>query len=164
MSAATEKPSDISSENMKQGGEQEKQSKAIVMRYWPAKSLPFKYHNFIKSKWMRSFRFGNDYIKLSDADSYFAAYSRYIEALLGRLDVCARVAVLDDDIDVALGFSIIQNASALHYVYVHKDARKMGVGRALIPHKISTITHLTKTGLKLWPTKLPKAIFNPFYY
>lgn len=123
--------------------------------------IPETYINFIISKWMRSYRYNNDYIKLIDSDSYFLAYRRYLLSLLINKKVTARIAVLSDDFDVALGFSVICG-NTLHYVYVHKDYRRIGIGRNLVPIKVDSFTHLTKMGIKLWPTKMPDALFNPF--
>lgn len=141
-------------------GHQEVNPTYSVIKYY-GQELPKEYLNFVRSKWMRSYRFGNDYIKLSDSDTYFAAYSNYISNLLLRPDMVIRMAVLSDDFDVALGFSAIDE-DVLHYVHVHKDLRKQGIAKTLIPTPIKSFTHLTRTGLKLWATKMPEAIFNPF--
>ncbi len=123
--------------------------------------FPDCYLNFILSKWMRSYRYNNDYIKLIDSDSYYSTYRAYLGAILFNSKNTIRLAVLPDDLDVALGFSVC-HGNVLHYVYVHKDYRRNGIGKRLVPIEVSSFTHLTKTGIKLWGTKLPKAIFNPF--
>ncbi len=110
---------------------------------------------------MRSFRYGNDYMKLADSDSYYRSYEIYLTLLLYKPEAVVRLAVLTDDPDVALGFSVVRGP-ILDYVHVHKDFRKQGIGKKLVPNDIETITHLTKTGMKLWSTKLPKATFDPF--
>ena len=122
---------------------------------------PEDFKNFIRSRWMRSYRFGNDYIKLADSDSYFAKYTYYLTILLSHPEMHLRIAALTESPDVALGFSVCRG-NILDYVHVQKDFRKQGIGMKLIPNGINTFTHLTRTGIKLWSTKLPNAKFNPF--
>jgi hypothetical protein len=119
------------------------------------------YQSYIIAKWLRSYRFGNDYIKLIDQDAYFYAYATYIDRILSLPNVLIRIAVLTEDTDVALGFSV-SRANVLDYLWVQKDQRDQGIGTNLIPKGIDTFTHLTKAGLRFWPRKLSHAKFNPF--
>lgn len=128
---------------------------------FPGRSLPQGYQNMVYSKWMRSLKYGNEYFKLAHSDSYFTAYRRYLESILNRADTVVRLAVLSDDRDVALGWSVIEG-DTLHYVHVQHEQRNRGVGRSLVPKGINVITHLTKCGLRIWPKALPHAIFDPF--
>jgi GNAT superfamily N-acetyltransferase len=142
------------------GNQKEAVSTYSVMPYRGVQ-LPYRYHHFVYSRWLRSYRYGNDFIKLIDSDAYFAAYRRYILALLSSKNSVIRIAVLTDDIDVALGFSAVRG-KILDYVHVGKDYRRQGIAKHLVPEGIETITHLTKVGLRLWPTKLGKVKFDPF--
>ncbi len=72
-----------------------------------------------------------------------------------------KLAVLTDDRDVVLGFSV-SRGKVLDYVHVQKDLRKQGIGTALIPLGIDTITHLTKSALPIWGSKYGSWKFNPF--
>ncbi len=128
---------------------------------FPASKLPDAYQNFVRSKWKRTLRHGNDYFKLSDSDAFFSNYERFINFLFARPNSVIRLAVLTEDPDVILGFSLIER-DALHYVYVQHEQRNRGIGRSLVPVKINVITHLTKAGMSIWQNKLPDAIFNPF--
>lgn len=123
--------------------------------------FPEWYRNMIYARWMRSLRFHNDYFKLIDSDSYYATYQRYIEGILKQKDTQLRMAVLTEDHDVALGFSVYRG-NKLDYVHVQKDMLRLGVGTKLIPTGIDTITHLTKTGIDIWKRKYPHWKFNPF--
>lgn len=125
------------------------------------KDIPANYNNLIYSKWLRSLRFGNDYFKLIDSDSYFKVYDKYIESILHRPDTIVRFAVVTNEKDTVLGFSVTEK-DTLHYVYVHKYNRKQGIGTSLVPKIVNNITHLTKTGMSIWTSKLPHAKFNPF--
>jgi hypothetical protein len=139
----------------------EKIDSYTILRY-AGPMLPHGYKNLILSKWMKSYRYGNDYIKLTNPDSYFAAYSKYISLLLSQSQTLVRLAVLSDDNDVTLGFSVSRNRT-LDYIHVHKDFRRQGIGRMLWPSYVDSFTHLTKIGLKLWSTKCPGVIFDPFF-
>jgi GNAT superfamily N-acetyltransferase len=128
---------------------------------FPAPKLPAQYLNMILSQWMHSLRYGNDYFKLAESRSYYWAYQRFIEMLLKKPDAIVRLAVLSDDHDVVLGWSLAQEEK-LHYVWVQREQRNKGIATALIPKPISRITHITKAGMGLWNKRLPKAVFNPF--
>lgn len=131
-----------------------------VIRYL-AVGLPPQYRNLILSKWKRSLRYGNDYFKLSEPESFYSAYDLYISRLMGLPQTVVRLAVLAEDSDVVLGFSVSRGA-VLDYVHVHQYVRRRGIGRSLVPHDIQEITHLTKTGLAIWGNKFPEWTFNPF--
>lgn len=123
--------------------------------------IPKEYNNLVYSKWLRTLRSGNDYFKLIDSKSYYEVYHKYIGHVLAKPMTVVRFAVLSEDEDVVLGFSVSQE-HILHYVYTHKDNRRQGIAKELIPFEVKTITHLTKTGLILWNSKIPEAKFNPF--
>lgn len=133
---------------MEAGGVREQESSYSIIAY-PAANLPLSYKNYVLAKWKRTLRDGNDYFKLIDPDRYFAAYNRYTELLLNRPNSTIRVAVLSDDPDVALGWSLIEG-DTLHYVFVQKEQRNRGIGKSLVPVDIKWITHLTHTGARIW--------------
>ncbi len=128
---------------------------------YPGPDLPAQYKNMVFSKWLRSLRFGNDYFKIIDSDAYFSSYHVYIAALLLKPDAVVRLAVLSDDYDVVLGFSVARG-TVLDYVHVQRDYRRQGIGSSLIPDGTTIVTHLTKNGMSLWTSYLPTAKFNPF--
>lgn len=128
---------------------------------YPGNALPPQYKNMIFSKWMRSLRYGNDYFKLVSSDQYYWAYQRYIEMLLNKVDAVIRLAVLTDEPDTVLGWSLIRGEK-LDYVWVDAMQRNKGIATSLVPTKINIITHYTKSGASIWNKKLSHAIFNPF--
>ncbi len=132
-----------------------------LVKLYSGHIVPSNYIAFVLNKWLKSFRFGNDYIKLTDSDSYYHAYQKYIARILETPGTYVRLAVLSDDNDVALGFSVT-TGPVLHYVYVGKDYRMQGIGKRLVPIEIIEFTHLTKQGLRLWAVKAPMAKFKPF--
>lgn len=125
------------------------------------KDLPIIYHNLILSKWLRTFRHGNDFIRLIDSNTYYSVYKIYINRILNQLQTSICIAALSDDPDVVLGFSV-SRPHILDYVYVHKDMRRLGIGSKLIPTGINCFTHLTKTWLTIWNDKYKALNFNPF--
>jgi hypothetical protein len=126
-----------------------------------AQKLPKDYLGLIYAKWLRSLRYGNDLFRLIDAEGYYRSYHRVISGLLERPDTMVRLAVLTDDPDVVLGFSVSRNET-LDYVYVNKDYRRMKIGTQLVPSQTKVITHVTKTGLTIWGSKYREWKFNPF--
>lgn len=120
----------------------------VVVSY-AATNLPEAYRSLVYAKWLYSLRYGNDYFKLSKADSYYAAYNAYITSILAKPETVVRLALLADDRDVCLGFAVYRG-NILDYVHVHRDNRRVGIARALVPPSIDTVTHLTKTGLSIF--------------
>lgn len=128
---------------------------------FPAAKLPEQYVPMIFSKWLRSLRHGNPLFKKIKSDEYYKYYHAYLENLLGKPDSLVRLAVLSDDHDVVLGFAVSRE-DVLDYMHVHLDYRKIGVGNKLLPEGITTFTHITFTGMKIWQAKYPSWNFNPF--
>ncbi len=138
----------------------EQESTYSVVLY-PASKLPEQYLNLVRSQWMRNQKHGNEYFKLADPDSFYGAYQQVIHRFMNRPNAVIRLAVLSDDKDVVLGWSLIE-VDVLHYVFVKHEHRNQGIGKSLVPVPIHTITHLTKAGLSAWSSKLKAAKFNPF--
>lgn len=128
---------------------------------FPGKDLPTEYKGLVFSKWLRSLRYGNQLFKLMDSISYFQSYHHYIENLLQKPDSKISLAVLSEDKDVVLGFSV-HRGRILDYIHVHQDQREHGIGNKLLPKDIREITHITKLGTLLWKKKHPDWKFNPF--
>lgn len=128
---------------------------------YPAKDLPEAYTALIFSRWLRSFRNGNPFIKKADPGGYYKHYHAYIENLLSKPDSVVRLAVLSDDHDVALGFSVVRE-DVLDYVHVQVNHRRQGIAKKLVPPGITTISHTTQLALGIWQEKYKEIKFNPF--
>lgn len=147
---------------------------------FPGRSLfdplrPFIYDQYkplIFSKWLRSLRFGNELFHKIDSKEYYKNYHAFIELLLSKPDSLVKLAVLSDDHDVVLGFSVSRE-DVLDYVHVHKDQRRLGIGTALIPAGTTVFTHITLNAIKIlgaqpvtenreFQFKNFKLRFNPF--
>lgn len=123
-------------------------------------NIPAVYRALVFSKFLRSLRYGNAYFNLIEQSAYFSIYHAVIELLLTRPELEARFAVLGDDSDVVLGWALVEGRK-LHYVYVNRENRRIGIGKTLVGGGIQTVTHLTELGLSIWH-KLGKTVFNPF--
>lgn len=130
---------------------------------YPASELPKQYHALILSKWLRSFRFGNPQVKKTSSDEYYREWQRHIERLAMMPESVVRLAVLTDDSDVVLGFSVCRG-DILDYVHVHGDYRRTGIGRKLVPPNIKQFTHYTNIAGLIWQgnKKYQHLKFNPF--
>lgn len=127
-----------------------------------ARDLPKDYVPMIYSRWLRSFRAGNDYFKLiNPSKNYYDRYHAYVTNILARPEAVVRLAVLSDDKDVALGFAV-SRGTVLDYIFVDKDQRRQGIATALLPKHIDTITCLTRTAMSIWGTKYRNWAFDPF--
>ncbi len=131
-----------------------------VIRY-AYRDLPESYKPMIFSKWLRSLRYGNDYFKLINQEAYFKAYHVYLERLLSHPEAVVKMAVLADDYDVVLGFSV-SRGQVLDYVHVQRDYRRKGIGSLLINSSMIVITHITRQGMSFWNNRLKDAILDPF--
>lgn len=131
---------------------------------FPSKELPKQYNSVIRSRWKKSLRKGNPFFALIEPDAYYTAYNLYVEDLLSRPTSIVRLAVLTDDSDIVLGFSVIRD-EILDFIHVHKDyGRRQGIGKRLMSNKITTFTHLTMLGKKIWQRKhaYKHLKFNPY--
>lgn len=126
--------------------------KKIVVRAANANDVPF-----ILSTWLRGLRYGNDWFALIDKDAYFTKYAVVVDNLLRNSYVS--VACLASDPEVIVGY-IVYDVGVLHWVYVKKAWRRLGLAKQLVPYNpIERITHLTKLGQRLMPEHWR---FDPF--
>lgn len=128
---------------------------------YSASQLPKEYKGIIYAKWLKSLRYGNEFFKEIDPQSYYEIYHRHISNILEKPEAIVKIAVLTDDHDIVLGFSIYRT-SILDYVYVQRDLRRQRIAVSLIPDSVVCISHITKIGKIIWKSKCKKWIFNPF--
>lgn len=115
----------------------------------------------VYSRFLKSLRYGNDYFRLIESKPYFDVYHAYLATILTRENTRVKFAVLSENHDNVLGFSITE-PNKLHYCHVQKDYRRQGVAKALCSEPFHVITHLTNVGASIWNNKFPKVQFNPF--
>lgn len=124
--------------------------------------LPEQYKPMIFSKFLRSLRHGNQYFKLIEPKAYYEVYHAYLCTLLQRPTSTIKLAVLSDDDDVVIGWSLSEG-SKLHYIWVNPDGRQKGIAKAMLfGQDVKSFTHITNITLQLWNSKFPEAKFNPF--
>ncbi len=133
----------------------------VQIRAYKGAFLPEQYANFVRDRWLKTYKKCNKFMSLVDPASYYQAYPKYIKSILDRPTTAVRLAMLQEDNDVLLGFSV-SDGPMLHYVNVPLDYRGQGIGGRLVPYVVESFSHITETGMKLWQKKYPKAIFNPF--
>lgn len=140
---------------------EDKDGVEIEIHSYQGKSVPKEYINLVRSRWIRSYKKDNGYMKLVHPPSYYFAYNNYINLVLERKDTIVLLAVLEEDNDVVLGFSVTER-NILHYVHVPKAYRRQKIGTMLIPRGIEWTTHLTKIGMRIWSVKGANIRFSPF--
>lgn len=113
--------------------------------------------NFILSTMLKGLFYGSKFWSEVDQDSFFKNYEPFIKQLLVKSNV--KVACLEDDADVILGYSMYHNDTA-HFVFVKKSYRKLGIAKLLWPDNISTVSHITDIGNSI--RKRMNLKFNPF--
>lgn len=118
-------------------------------------------YNFIIATWLRGLYYGDSWFSLIPKQVFMTRYHHIIEALLGSNKVIVKVACLKEDPEVILGYSVLSvDLTAVHWVFVKKAWRTIGIAKQLTPESVTTATHLTKTGLSILTKK--KTVFNPF--
>jgi len=148
----------MGSEALEPTGERIKEERYRLSLY-PGSQIPPDFKNLIIAPFLNSLRYGNDLFKLIDKDAYFLSYNKYIELLLQRPSTQVKFAILDDE--TVLGWRISE-LKTLHYIWVKKEVRRQGIGRALMPQEFDTISHITNKGINIWVNHYPNVKFNPF--
>lgn len=116
--------------------------------------------SFILATFLRGLYYGESWYSEIPKDIFMLNYKKVGEYLFNNSSII--VACLPDDPDVILGYSIVsKDNTKLHFMYVKSAWRKQGIGRSILPHSITIVTHLTNLGKSLLP-KLKNVIFDPF--
>jgi len=132
---------------------------ALKIRSVEKNDYPLIFNSWLKSL-SKSF-------SLMDKDMYYQGQHRLIERLL-QTSKC-HVAVDSEDESIIVGYlveSALQDVNVVHYIYVKKDFRNMGIAENLLEnaniHKGSNIiyTHATVSGVAL--AQVYGAFYNPF--
>jgi hypothetical protein len=113
--------------------------------------------NFLLSTFLKGLYYGSDFWQLVDQDAYFSNYEPFIKNLMLKCDI--KIACLADDQDVILGYSMFKN-DTLHFIFVKKSYRKLGLAKTLYPPGITTVSHITNQGQAI--RKKLGLKFNPF--
>lgn len=114
--------------------------------------------NFILATWLKGLYHGNSWFKQIDPTIFMNKYQKVVFQILNDPHTEVRLAVLKDEPSVILGYSVL-GPRTIHWVFVKKSWRKVGIARALCPEEVDTCTHLTDVGRSLKPKNMK---FDPF--
>jgi hypothetical protein len=110
----------------------------------------------IYQSWMMGLYYGNTWYQNIEPNVFYARYRRILDYLVKKSHT--RCAVLKEDPDVVIGYSVIEK-DKLHWIFVKSDWRRYGLAKMLLSPDIKYVTHLTKLGKHLKPREW---IFDPF--
>lgn len=118
--------------------------------------------NFILATWLRGLYYGDTWYREIKKAVFMANYHNFLEIILNRSNTSISVACLKDEPSVILGYAVMRNDQpVLHWVFVKKPWRSIGISKLLIPASTQSVSHLTKTGLGILRNH-PSVDFNPF--
>jgi GNAT superfamily N-acetyltransferase len=118
--------------------------------------------NFIYSTALSGLYYGDSWFSKIKKMIFINTYREILKAILAKPTTEVRVACIKDDPDEIKGYCIlVNNGSALMWVFVKKDWRKQGIAKALVPDTVTEVTNLTHLG-EILIKKYPHVSFNPF--
>jgi len=116
---------------------------------------------FIYATWLRDLYSSDSWYSHIKKTVFMTHYHRVIELILKNNANFVKIACLKDDPDTILGYGVFNlEETIIHYIFIKKAWRKIGIGKMLITPRLKVTTHLTKTG-QYFMKKL-KIDFNPF--
>ncbi len=113
---------------------------------------------FIISTWLSGQYHGSPYWSQMPKEVFYSEYTEIINSILHNPDTRVNVAILSDDPNVLLGFTVYSRTT-MHWIYTKKDYRSSGIMRLLWPNNITTASSTTLPGAAIARKK--KLIFNP---
>ena len=119
--------------------------------------------NFIYASWLRGLYYGDAGFKDVPKDVFMQHYHDVLERILESPTIKVKVACLQDDHSVILGYAVVSDVSpTLYWVFVKAPWRKIGIAKSLIPEDLKTVTHMTALGKSILKKKYPAVVYNPF--
>jgi len=132
------------------------------MTKWTIRDATPADKNFIYASWLRGLYYGDSWFKEIPKSIFMEAYHSVLETILENPTTQVKVACLHDDPEVILGYAVLgTEGRRVHWVFVKKAWRTIGIAKKLVPEKVDVATHLTRVGMSLMK-KRPNMIFNPF--
>lgn len=117
--------------------------------------------NFILATWLRGLYYGDSWFSLIDKKVFMENYHKFLDKILSSPNTLVCVACLKEDPDTILGYSVLGDKYNLHWVFVKKAWRNIGIAKSLVPPTTKYVTHLTKVGTAILKNS-PNLSFNPF--
>lgn len=119
-------------------------------------------NNFFLSTFLLGLYYGGTAYSEMNKDIFMKEYHGVAEKLLSSKENVLKVACLKEDPSVILGYALLnKDLDTLHFTFVKKPWRKIGIMKSLIPQQVLFCTHLTDVGVSLIK-KAPYISFNPF--
>jgi len=118
--------------------------------------------DFVFSTFLFGVYYGNSWFNRIPKHIFMTNYRSFLTRLLESPSTKVKMACLKEDENILIGY-IIENPeqNALHWIYVKKEWRKLGIGKKLLSSNPRFVTHLSSQGENLLE-KLEGAVFNPF--
>jgi hypothetical protein len=136
-------------------------SSSYSLIYFSGNDIPECYRGLIYSRWLRSNRYGNLFFKMTISQSYYQHHKLRIDSILNHQECAVKLAVLSDDHDVVLGFSVSRN-EILDYVHVHYVQRLQKIASNLVPKNIKCVTHWTYQGERFLTKRYGGFTLDPY--
>lgn len=117
---------------------------------------------FIYSTWLQGVRYSNYLFRAIPEDVFYPLYKKLVTKVLQKQETKPQIACLSDAPEVIVGYCIRESHpdySTVHWVYVKKEWRKLGVASRIFPKDTKIVTHLTKVGMAVKPKNV---VYNPF--
>jgi hypothetical protein len=98
-----------------------------------------------------------------DKRLFMNTYKLVLQRILESLNVVIMVACSNEEPNLIFGYSIMSSDyQTIHWVFVKKIYRQVGIGRALVPAFATSYTHVTEIASKLVLKFESKPVYNPF--
>ena len=112
---------------------------------------------FIFSTWLKGYYYGSKALKRIEKRAFMINYYQVIQKILSNPVTTVLVACSKEDPDVILGYSVAEPPT-LHWVFVKKGFRKLGIAKAITPYEVLRVTHMTEIANEI----KPNLVFDPF--
>lgn len=120
--------------------------------------------NFIFATWLKSYRHSSQFARRISNTVFFTWHHKVIERLIGR-GAQISVAHPKGEPDVILGYGcaeLFDGQPVVHFIYVKKPFRRMGVATKLLEGLTPTLfTHWT-ADTEWIVKKRPELMYNPY--
>lgn len=116
--------------------------------------------NFILATFLRGLYYGDTWFSEIDKRVFMETYNKVVNHIIDAPSTSITVACFADDPATILGYAMVGSGTNLHWVFVKKKWRGIGIAKDLVPSSIKNVTHVTKVGLAIIRKK--GLAFNPF--
>lgn len=118
--------------------------------------------NFILSSWIQGLYHNKTAFSDMEKDTFMKIYNVVLKFLIDELNPNILIACLRDEPDAIIGYSVLSaSQTSVHWVFVRKSWRGIGIAKDLVPKTVIHATHLTACGRDIIK-KQGIIKFNPF--